>query len=361
MLRGSVWGSDSFAYWAYSCFGNVVLNDSNSFLFFVKNIVNCNLFNLAVIISFLYFLVLLSIYFFGKKWFKDKAYLLPIYFACLTPLIFIEVLRFENDFFGWSLAFIALGCFSLSNKKIGLIIGSLLAVLSLLLWVPSIFILLLAVFLMDLPLVWYYLFLGIGLVIGLSQYVGYALGSFTNGIGLNAVSEEIPLVGLVFILHVLHFYKKIPLPVKYYGIFLLLLGALKSKYMFLAVLPLIMGLLAKELDKGLSIPKLGIEKIPVLAFCVLFCIGWFVMGFSMYPTQTDLTEMKEVVNYVKDTNQLLFNDWGDGWMLISLGYDTNFKSSFPNPDWNKLERPFVAWSKEKIVGCVLKGKRTQYC
>ena len=54
------------------------------------------------------------IYFFGKYWFKEKAYLLPIYFATLTPLIFIEVLRFENDFFGWGLAFVALGLFSIA-------------------------------------------------------------------------------------------------------------------------------------------------------------------------------------------------------------------------------------------------------
>jgi len=368
LLRGTVWGSDSFAFWSVSC-GQAhyagMLSSPGWFVWFIQNIVNCNLVVLALITWFLYFLVLISIYFFAKKWFKEKAYLVPIYVACLTPLFFIEVLRFENDFFGWSLAFISLGLFSLflEKKSLGLLFLSIfLAVFSVILWFPSIFILLLAVFLLDLPLLWYYLFLGIGFIIGLSQYLGYVLGSF-NFNPLTWVSEEIPLVGLVFILHILHFYKKIPLPLKYYGWFLLVLGALKSKYMFLAVLPLVFGLLAKELESGLSLKMemFGIKEIPVLYVCLILMVGWVVMGLSMYPTQSDLNEMKRAVSYSLDTNQQLYNDWGDGWMLVSLGYDTNFKSSFPNPDWNSLPRPFVAWSKEKIVGCVLKGKRTQYC
>lgn len=369
LLRGTVWGSDSFAFWSVSC-GQTqyaqMLSSPGWFVWFIQNIVACNLFNLALITWFLYFLVLLSIYFFSKKWFLDKAYLIPIYVACLTPLFFIEVLRFENDFFGWSLAVIALGLFALflqTNKPQPLFLSVVIACFSYVLWTPSIFIIALSVFLLDIPILWQYLLLIPILGVQLLPKLGYAVGSVTNGIGGNAVSEEIPLVGLVFVLHILHFYKKIPFPITWYGIFLILLGALKSKYMFLAVLPLLMGLLSKELQSGLSLKKelFGIKEIPVLYVCFILMVGWFLMGLNMYPTQTDLNEMKYAVSYSLDTNQQLYNTWGDGWTFVSLGFDSNYKISPPNPDWNNLQRPYLAWSKTKLLDCNSITKTIQQC
>jgi len=175
------------------------------------------------------------------------------------------------------------------------------------------------------------------------------------------IGENIPLLGLVFVLHILHFYKRIPQPFLVYGLCLLVVGALKTKFMFLAVPFLLMGLLDKELKEGLSIPKLKIERIPVLAFCVLFSVGWVFMGVSAYPTGPDVQEMKEAIKLSEDLNIPLYNDWGDGWMLISLGYDANYYMSPPQPDFNTLKRPFVAWSIEEIVGCERISKRTQQC
>lgn len=369
LLRNVCWGSDSFAFWSVSCGQSQyssMLSSPGWFVWFIQNIVSCNLFNLALITWFLYFLVLISIYFFSKKWFLEKAYLIPIYVACLTPLFFIEVLRFENDFFGWSLAFIALGLFSLflfKNNFLALCLSVIISVFSYLLWSPSIFIIAFSVFLLDIPILWSYLLLIPILSVQLLPKIGYAFGSVTQGIGGNAVSEEIPLVGLVFILHILHFYKKIPLPITFYGWFLLLLGALKSKYMFLAVLPLVFGLLAKELESGLSLKRelFGIKQIPVLYVCLILMIGWFLMGLNMYPTQTDLSEMSYAISYAKDTNQLLYNDWGDGWTFVSLGFDTNYKISPPQPDYNNIKRPYLAWSKTKLLDCNSITKTIQQC
>jgi len=367
ILRNSVWGSDSFGFWAVSCGQNQyasMLSSPTWFVWFLQNIINCNIIVLAIIMTLFYFFALLGIYFFGKKWFKERAYLLPIYVATLTPLFFVESIRLENDFFSFCLAFVALGCFSLFIEKRSpglLILSVLLACFSVVLWFPSVFVLVLACFLLPLPVWLSYGVLLLGLVVFVFDKWGYVVGSFTQSIGLNAVAEEIPLVGLVFVLHLLHFYKKIPLPLKYYGWFLLLLGALKSKYMFLAVVPLIMGLMVKEKESGLSIPKMGIEKIPTLAFCLLLVSGWFVMGLSMYPTQSDLLEMQQAIDLARSQNQPLYNDWGDGWMLESLGYHAYYKISPPQPDWNNLKRPFVAWSIENISGCERTNKRTQQC
>jgi hypothetical protein len=369
LLRGVVWGSDSFAFWAVSCgqdqFGSM-LSSPGWFVWFVENVISCNLWVLAFLMFVFYFFALLGIYFFGKRFFAHQAFRLPIYVVCLAPLFFIEALRFENDFFGWCLGFIALGCFSLfveSKDLFYLFFGVILACFSMLLWFPSVFIIVLVVFLFKYP-VWvkYLLVIAILGAVLLSQS-SYAVHSITQGLGSNAVSEEIPFVGLVFILHILHFWRKIPMPLTFYGILLLLLGVLKSKYMFLAVPLLIMGLMSKEDKQPLSFKReiFGIKKIPVFYVCFILGIGWFFMGLNMYPTQGDLNEMKSTIQLAKDHNVQLYNDWGDGWTFESLGYNTNYKSSPPNPDWNNLPRPFIAWSKEKIIGCTEIKKYTQNC
>ena len=369
LLRGSVWGADSFAFWSVACGQSQyagMLSSPVWFVGFIQNWVGCSLLNLALVTWFLYFFVLLGVYFFSKLYFGKGAWRVPVYVACLTPLFFIEVLRFENDFFGWSLAFIALGLFALFFQKkslISLFLGVILACFSYFLWQPSIFILVLACFWLPVSFIYQYILIGITLLINLFNKVGYAASSITQGISQNAVSEEIPLVGLVFVLHVLHFYKKIPFPMVFYGIFLILLGALKSKYMFLAVLPLILGLLSKELSEGLSLKRelFGVKQIPVLYCCFILMIGWVIMGVNMYPTQTDLNEMRYAISYSLDTNQQLYNDWGDGWIFVSLGYPTEYKISPPEPDWNNLPKPYLAWSKTKLLDCNSITKTIQQC
>lgn len=153
------------------------------------------------------------------------------------------------------------------------------------------------------------------------------------------------------------------MPLTFYGILLLLLGVLKSKYMFLAVPLLLMGLMAKEDQKPLAFKReiFGVKEIPVMFVCLMLGVGWFFMGLNMYPTQSDLEEMKSAIKLSKDNNVILYNDWGDGWILVSLGYNTEYKSSYPNPDWNKLQRPFIAWSKTEILDCNKVTKKIQYC
>ena len=369
LLRGLVWGSDSFAFWSVSC-GNVLYANSLSspvwFVVAIQNIVNCNLIVLAFLMFLFYFLALLGLYFFGKNFVEKEVWRFPFYVALLTPLFFVEVLRFENDFFGWSLALIGLGVFSLALTKKSIILFALSGccmLFSYQLWQPSIFFIVLAWFLVPISSLFKYVGVLVSLLSILLPKTSYVVGSFTNGIGLNSVAEEIPLVGLVFVLHILHLYKKIPFPLIYYGIFLLLLGALKSKYMFLAVPLLVLGVLLKQQKEGLSFKKtlFGVKEIPVLYVCLILGIGYFFMGLNMYPTTLDLNEMSYAIKLSRDQNVMLYNDWGDGWTFVSLGYDTNYKISYPNPDWNNLPKPFVAWSKEKIEGCVKVSKHIQQC
>ena len=115
LLRGVVWGSDSFAYWALSC-GNVsVINNLHSpqwFYWFIQKIISCDLYQLAFIMFVLYLCSLVAVWIIGKHFFGSEGWRLPIYLGSLTPLFFLEAMRFEPEFFGWTIAFIALGLFT---------------------------------------------------------------------------------------------------------------------------------------------------------------------------------------------------------------------------------------------------------
>lgn len=366
LLRGVVWGSDSFAFWGVACGATnhiAELKAPDFFITFVQ-LLNCNLLTLAFVSWVFYFLALLGIYFLGRRFFDlHQAWRLPIYVASLTPLFFIEAMRFENDFFGWTLAFIALGLFcigysSKSEVKQGLVVllALLVAVFSVILWQASILVLLITLFLMlDLPLTKRNIILTILIIVGVISQWTYIIRSFNL---TNMIGEEIPLVGLIFLLHIIHLWKKAPEQLRNYNLFLICLGALKSKYMFLATPILCIGVLDKQLKENIVIR--GYE-IPVLYICLILSIGFVFMGCSMYPTQSDISELKQAIQLSKDFNYPLYNDWGDGWMLTSLGYETKYKIYPPQPDFNNLPRPFIAWSTEKIEGCTLKGKRTQIC
>lgn len=208
---------------------------------------------------------------------------------------------------------------------------------------------------------WFNVYL-VGLVlVGFLLVFPYLLHSFSQGIGVNAVSEEIPLVGLVFVLHILHYWRKIPYPFTVYGVLLLGLGCLKAKYMFLATPFLIAGLFDKYLREGLHIPKLGIHNIPLIPVAVFLLVGWVVMVQFAYPTLSDMSEMKQAIDMHEQTGIPFYNDWGDGWAFVSLGFDTNYKISYPNPDWNNLEKPFLAYTKEELFGCLKLTKKIQQC
>ena len=140
--------------------------------------------------------------------------------------------------------------------------------------------------------------------------------------------------------------------------FLVVIGTLKSKYMFLATPFLLMALIKKEKVEGLIFNN---KKLPVKMFVVIFGIGWMISGVNLAPTQMDLQEMNKAIQLAKDNNMVLLNDWGNGWAFQYLDYNTNYKSSYPNPDYNNYPRPFVAYTIEKIPLCERVASKTVIC
>jgi len=178
------------------------------------------------------------------------------------------------------------------------------------------------------------------------------------------VAEEIPLIGLVYIIHVLHFWKKIPQPFLLYGLLFLGLGILKSKYLFLATPFLLMGLIQKEKSVGLWLESKRfsnkIEIVPVV-FVVVFGFGLILSGVSMFPTQIDFVEMQQAIDFATDNNIPLVNEWGSGWYFVYLGFETKYKIGPPDPDWNNLDKPFVAYSRDFDLNCSKISKNTWLC
>jgi hypothetical protein len=64
--------------------------------------------------------------------------------------------------------------------------------------------------------------------------------------------------------------------------------------------------------------------------------------------------MNLVKTFVKDCkNTKCFNDWSIGWWVVAEGGDTSFKSSIPDPDYNKLPKPYSALTSQILFDCNL--------
>jgi len=172
------------------------------------------------------------------------------------------------------------------------------------------------------------------------------------------VAEEIPLVGLIFILHIVHFVKRVPKELLLYSILLLGVGLLKSKYIFLSVPFIVLGLMQKENEEGLILRG---DKLPLIPICCLCLVGLVIMSPFLYPTQTDLKEMRETIQLSKDLNVPLYNSWGEGWIFTYLGVETKYKISYPDPDWNNIKPPYVAYSKNEDLNCEKVNTHTYLC
>lgn len=371
LIRGVGWGNDSFAFYAVSCGKTQFVNSiGSSFFAQFLPLLGCNFFLTSLIMYLVYFLSLLSIYIIAKKVLGEHAWLLPVYLGSLTPLFFLEGLRFENDLFGWATVFLSVALFQIGLKSKKRVLKALvfvlcvvMALISLQTWQFSIIILAMCVLLLDLPSHFKDLAIISMFVVFSILFFDYILVSFQIN-PLFLIAEEIPLIGLVYILHIVHFYKNIPQPFFLYGLGLLAFGMLKSKYLFLATPFLLMALIKKEKSTGLWLESKRFKKkieIKPIVFVIVFGIGFVISGVSLYPQQSDFVEMQEIIVLSKDNNVPLYNEWGSGWFFEYLGFETNYKVSYPDPDWNRLDKPFYAYSRIQDLNCSKINKNSYIC
>lgn len=360
LVRGIGWGADSFAFYAATCGKPVLHQLSSPFFAQFLPLLNCNFFFISFVMFLFSGLAVFGLYLFFRN-FENKYWSerLVLYSLTLTPLVFFEFMRFENDLFGWSIAFFGLGLstwlFTHNKKVLGTLIWLLSAFISSIIWLPSIIIMLLAGFLIDYDNTPKKAVLWLGIMTCFLIILPYLFGSirFTN-----LIAEEIPLVGLIFVLHILHFWKWIPKKLFVPGLLLLILGAVKAKYMFLATPFLLLGLIQKEKKEGLYFRG---DLIPTTFFVILLGVGWFFTGLQLEPSYQELSEIQTLIDLSEDENIPIYNEWDSGWYFVYLGYDTNFKASWPNPDWNSIVGKHFVYSKKREMPCgVVQGLDHSY-
>jgi hypothetical protein len=174
---------------------------------------------------------------------------------------------------------------------------------------------------------------------------------------MNLIGEEVPLIGLVFIIHIITFVKFVPRKYLPYTIILLTIGLVKVKYMFIATPLLLLGLIIKDEKIGIYFRKDKLPLIPIAIFCL---IGLTLMSPFLYPTQNDVQEMREAIQLTKDYNLPLRNDWGDGWTFEWLGQKTKHKIS-NHTDLNFEGTGFIAYTNKDLNHCEKVSSKTFIC
>jgi hypothetical protein len=53
----------------------------------------------------------------------------------------------------------------------------------------------------------------------------------------------------------------------------------------------------------------------------------------------DILLAQQSAHLAMDNNIVLLNDWSLGWVIINEGYNTPYKSSIPQPDYNNSPSP----------------------
>jgi len=365
LIRGVVWGADSFAFMAVSCGQTIFANKLSSPLWFTNLLpyFSCNFFLIIFSMFVFYFLCLISMKIIFEHFLNEKESFLAVFLlASVSPLFFIEALRFENQLYSFCMAFMCLALTLLSKKPIYgkkvLFLAIIMALFSVSLWSASVLVLFIVIYLVELkPLTRKVLFV-LGLVGGILVFHKYAINSFLmllNSPG-NLIAEEIPFVGIVFIIHLITFIKWVPRNMLPYSILLLMIGLIKSKYIFLVTPFLVLGLLLKNREYPINIRG---DQIPLFAISVFCLVGLMFSSFFLYPTQNDLIEIDDAIRLSNDSGLPIKNDWGDGWIFVWRGYNTPYKiSNGFVADFNGTN--FIGYTKKELP-CKKINTRTFIC
>ena len=348
-------GYDSYAYLATSCVSQSYNSFISSELFGVfVSALPCNL----GVFYGLQFLALLCIVFcwsnIGEIFVGKHGWKLGYLILGLSPALLWFVSSFEEALFGYALSCIGVLCFALAlrpqkiaPKPLLLGIACLAFVFSMLVWEASIIMVLVALLMNRFNKIFLIIAIPAGIML-----INYTLSSFTALFSLQIIAEEAPIIGLFLIAHLFKPLKTtINKPLLYTSIFLILIGLVKLKYIFLCVPILVMvWMLNPQPIKFIFINLKRISLISIIAIAIYGLIFFFSS-----PSISEMNLVKESIQLSHDTNYPFINDWSYGWWITNQGYDTKYKSSYPNPDWNNIDPPIVALTSTDL-NCLLVDK-----
>lgn len=334
---------DSYAFLAGSCGVDTG---------FVIPFVPCNIFLIKLLLFVCFFISTIAISVFGEQFIgKVNGWRVGLFAITFCPLFFREVVKFENDVFGWTLAFIGLAVFSIGvnknksiNKAFIMFLGILIVFFSTFIWFPT-YLILLAMFLMSI----YTIILTIIGLIPITQQIIPRIKQASD-FSQTKILEETPLIGMFGVLPFLPGLKFIPKKILLPTILLFGAGLIQNKFMILSIPFLAIGfaLFFEKLEKMKWLPN-----YLIICFISVLLIGFLSLGVS--PTQNEMNLVEESVLLANDLEVPLYNDWTYGWWITYKGYETEYKSSIPDPDYNNLPKPFVALTKQDL-NCLKKNE-----
>jgi hypothetical protein len=266
----------------------------------------CNEFLLKVGILILYALTLSSIYFIGKLWFKEGYSALLLVLTCFTtPILLFSTIKLENDIIGIAFSFLALlfyFAFKKYQDKLYLFGGAAAFALGFIIWKGT-GLVLLAIMANEITL-----FIAIPLTI---------IALLTYFRALDA-SEGMFMWGFMFLyLYSLFFsYKALLSQIKEnkWAIPFLIIGIFNPKFFFFNVL-----FLGK-----LMIPTLNTRKIAFLIGGMLIWSLTFsgIALFESAPKEIQKQAVQETIQYAKDQNLPISNDFEYGHLIYYYGSKT---------------------------------------
>ena len=100
----------------------------------------------------------------------------------------------------------------------------------------------------------------------------------------------------------------------------------------------------------------GAFSVKYAMFLCIILIGcWQVALYFQEPQSSQMVLVQEYVFLCKDSNVSCFNDWSVGWWLLVEGGTPSNRAGPPNPDYNRLSRPFIALTQESLECTLLNG------
>jgi len=311
-VRQSLFGFDSYAWKQLVCTGWHATLNTNPLAPYFFELMPCNLlfFKMVMFVS-----LLLSVWFIFlivKKFFEERTAWFSIFLLLsLSPMLLFEFGKFENELLAYP--FIVFAIYSLLNKKWFAGLTGLIA--SLVFW-------------------------------GWPYYFTFFGG---NVLEQQLFSGLLPLFGLIFVVPLIFLCKDKKI----------LVGGLLSVAMFFwnaKFFIFLMPFMALGLGNLIEILR-NREQLQnfvfILAFFLLF--GFNVAFILAQPTNLEHEIIFEGVNYAKDNNLSLYNDWSFGYWILDKGLDTGVYGGGTDTNYFSLKKPFVAITSKDLsgMGCSL--------
>jgi len=332
-LRQDLFGDDSYAAWLCISHGQCDWLGFQPLAVFLYQVLPNNLFLFQVIMFGCFFASIIALFLVCEHFFDKKiAFYATLLLTALSPLMLFEFGKFENEIFAYPLLFFGFYFFLQKDW----LKGFLFFVLASWFWAGSLYFVVALCFgyWFLIPFVFVSVFLfwdkGLSFLVPTLVLESRFLGGFLG------------LFGLIFVVP-FFFCKRFK---RFWFCFVLLLGLVAFQGKLVMLLMPFLVLSIGQLLVFIQQKQYDIKNVLVIVFIFIIC--WNIVFLQLQPTNNDWKIVNKAVEIQKDTNFVIHNDFGFGYWLLFANGNTKWYGGFPNPDYNNLQKPFIAVTQEEL-------------